>query len=179
MTAETKSVDHRCLKNRAGLASCPPLKGPEYPCSNTMSRFPSRASNDLKPKPSRNVLEKRMSSLLRWVRKSASSTSCGQPIFAQQHNIRFQLRALPDEIKNRQDRIDRLSADIERRDTHTDDEFSMIVGNRTYSGKGAREQAAEALNNALLSWRGDVTLQPRGGIRGFRVSSAEIHSTSF
>ena len=36
----------------------------------------------------------------------------------QQHSIRLQIRALPSEIKERQERIERLSADIATRDAH-------------------------------------------------------------
>jgi hypothetical protein len=41
------------------------------------------------------------------------------------------------------------------RDAHADEEFSMTVGNRVYSGKGAREEAAKALTYTVLSWRDD------------------------
>src|ERR1035437_9450918 len=63
----------------------------------------------------------------------------------QQHSIRLQIRSLPSEIKDRQERIKRLSADATTRDGHAGDEFSMKVGNRVYSGKGAREEGAAAL----------------------------------
>ena len=89
----------------------------------------------------------------------------------QQHSIRLQLRALPSEIKDRQERIERLSADISTRDGHADDEFSMKVGNRVFSGKGGREEGAAALTQAVLSWRDDLTLQVRGAFRGFAILS--------
>ncbi len=89
----------------------------------------------------------------------------------QQHSIRLQIRALPSEIKERQERIARLSADIETRDSHTGEEFSMTVGKRVYSGKGAREDGATALTTAILSWRDDLTLQVRGSFRGFEILS--------
>jgi N12 class adenine-specific DNA methylase len=89
----------------------------------------------------------------------------------QQHSIRLQIRSLPSEIKERQERLERLSADIATRDGHTSDEFSMTVGNRVYSGKGAREEGAAALTGAVLSWRDDLTLQVRGAFRGFEILS--------
>ena len=89
----------------------------------------------------------------------------------QQHSIRLQIRALPSEIKERQERIERLSADIATRDAHAGEEFSMTVGNRVYSGKGAREEGAAALTQAVLSWRDDLTLQVRGAFRGFEILS--------
>jgi hypothetical protein len=47
----------------------------------------------------------------------------------------------------------------------------MTVGNRVFSGKGARESAASALTGAILSWRDDQTMQPRGAFRGFQILS--------
>ncbi len=89
----------------------------------------------------------------------------------QQHSIRLQIRSLPSEIKEREERIERLSADITARDGHVGEEFSMRVGNRVYSGKGAREEGAVALTLAVLSWRDDLTLQVRGQFRGFEILS--------
>jgi len=89
----------------------------------------------------------------------------------QQHSIRLQIHSLPSEIKERQERIERLSADVATRDGHAGDEFSMKVGNRVFSGKGAREEGAAALTQAVLSWRDDLTLQMRGVFRGFEILS--------
>ena len=89
----------------------------------------------------------------------------------QQHSIRLQLHSLPSEIRERQERIGRLSADIATRDGHADEEFSMGVGNRVFSGKGAREEGASALTQAVLSWRDDQSLQTRGSFRGFEILS--------
>jgi hypothetical protein len=89
----------------------------------------------------------------------------------QQHSIRLQIRSLPSEIKERQERIDRLATDTATRDSHAGEEFSMTVGKRMYSGKGAREDGASALTIAILSWRDDLTLQVRGAFRGFEILS--------
>jgi hypothetical protein len=89
----------------------------------------------------------------------------------QQHSIRLQLRSLPSEIRERQERIARLSADMTARDSHTGEEFSLLVGNLVYAGKGAREEGAAALTGAILSWRDDQTLQVRGSFRGFEILS--------
>ena len=89
----------------------------------------------------------------------------------QQYSIRLQVRALPSEIRERHERIERLSADIATRDAHGGEEFSMTVGNRVYSGKGAREEGAAALTQVVLSWRDDLTLQVRGALRGFEILS--------
>jgi hypothetical protein len=45
------------------------------------------------------------------------------------------------------------------------------VGNRVFSGKGAREEAAKALTFTILSWRDDQTMQQRGAFRGFEILS--------
>ena len=89
----------------------------------------------------------------------------------QQHTIRLQVHSLPAEIRQRRERIERLSADIERRDTHAGEEFSMTVGGRVYSGKGAREAAAAALTQAVMAGRADTTLGVRGAFRGFEILS--------
>lgn len=89
----------------------------------------------------------------------------------QQHSIRLQLRSLPSEIKDRQERLERLSADISVRDGHADEEFSIRVGDRLYAGKGAREEGAAALTQAVLSHRDDLALQVRGAFRGFEILS--------
>jgi hypothetical protein len=89
----------------------------------------------------------------------------------QQHSIRLQLRSLPPEIREREERIARLCADIAKRDGYADQEFSLRVGNRTFSGKGAREEGAAALTQVILSWRDDLSLQVRGAFRGFEILS--------
>jgi excinuclease UvrABC ATPase subunit len=63
----------------------------------------------------------------------------------QQHSIRLQLHRLPLEIAEAQRNLASVAKDIAKRDAHADDEFAMTVGNRVYSGKGAREEAAKAL----------------------------------
>jgi hypothetical protein len=89
----------------------------------------------------------------------------------QQHSIRLQLHRLPLEIAEAQRGIATVAKDIAMRDGHTDTEFSMTVGNRVYSGKGAREEAAKALTYTVLSWRDDTTVQVRGAFRGFEILS--------
>ena len=89
----------------------------------------------------------------------------------QQHSIRWQIRALPQQIADAGATLASVQADIGTRDTHADEEFSMTVGNRAFSGKGAREDAANALALAVMSWRDDLTLQPRASFRGFQIMS--------
>jgi hypothetical protein len=89
----------------------------------------------------------------------------------QQHKIRWEVRNLPEQIRRSKQSFERIAADIETRDAHTEQEFSMIVGNRRYFGKGAREEAAKALTHAVMSWRDDHSLAPRAQYRGFEILS--------
>ena len=89
----------------------------------------------------------------------------------QQHTIRFQVRNLPDHIRQSKETAERIAADIATRDANASDEFTMTVGNRTFSGKGAREEAAKALNEVILSWANDQTTEVRARFRGFEILS--------
>jgi N12 class adenine-specific DNA methylase len=89
----------------------------------------------------------------------------------QQHKIRWEVRNLPDHIRRANETAERIATDIATRDANTNDEFTMAVGKRTFSGKGAREEAAKALNEVILSWANDQTTQVRGKFRGFEILS--------
>jgi hypothetical protein len=89
----------------------------------------------------------------------------------QQYSIRLQLHRLPLDVAETQRNLASIARDIANRDAHAADEFAMTVGNRVYSGKGTREEAAKALTYAVLSWRDDTTLQVRGNFRGFEILS--------
>jgi len=89
----------------------------------------------------------------------------------QQHNIRWQIRSLPEHIRRSQDISKHLASDIATRDANSSDDFCMTVGRRSFSGKGAREEAASALNEVVLSWRNDESVQGRGKFRGFEIAS--------
>jgi N12 class adenine-specific DNA methylase len=89
----------------------------------------------------------------------------------QQHNIRWQVKSLPGHIADDRKHYDALKADINTRNAHAEEEFTMKVGNREFSGKGAREEAANALNSVILSWRDDKTLKMRGEYKGFDILS--------
>jgi hypothetical protein len=89
----------------------------------------------------------------------------------QQRHIRWEIRDLPRQIAEAKQHLVHVEADIATRNASDSDEFSMTVGNRVFSGKGAREEAAKALTSAILSWRDDQTVQPRGALRGFEILS--------
>ena len=89
----------------------------------------------------------------------------------QQRHIRWEIRDLPRQITEAKQHLANIEADIATRNASEFREFSMTVGNRLFSGKGAREEAAKALTFAILSWRDDQTVQPRGAFRGFEILS--------
>jgi hypothetical protein len=89
----------------------------------------------------------------------------------QQRHIRWEIRDLPRHIAESKQRLVEIEADIELRNTRDAPEFSMTVGNRVFSGKGAREEAAKALTFTILSWRDDQRMQPCGRFRGFEILS--------
>ena len=89
----------------------------------------------------------------------------------QQHNIRWQIRTLPERIAEANKNLANVREDIATRDAHEGGEFSMIVGTKEFSGKGAREEAAKALTYDVLTWRDDMTLQPRASFKGFEILS--------
>ena len=92
----------------------------------------------------------------------------------QQHSIRMQLHRLPlDHWRDAAEPCQRRKGHREARRARRD-EFAMTVGNRVYSGKGAREESAKALTYAMLSWHDDTTLQERGSYRGFEILSKAI-----
>jgi len=89
----------------------------------------------------------------------------------QQRHIRWEIRDLPRQITEAKQHLAHIEGDIATRNASDCDEFSMKVGNRLFSGKGAREEAANALTLAVLTWRNDQTMQPRGAFRGFEILS--------
>jgi N12 class adenine-specific DNA methylase len=89
----------------------------------------------------------------------------------QQHKIRWEVKNLPDNIRRSKETAERIGKDISTRDANMTDEFTMTVGKRTFSGKGAREEAAKALNEVVLSWADDQTTQVRAKFRGFEILS--------
>src|SRR5579871_4718143 len=89
----------------------------------------------------------------------------------QQRHIRWEIRDLPRQIAEAKQNLAHIEADLSTRRASDSADFEMTVGNRVFSGKGAREESANALTRAILSWRDDQTLQPRGSFRGFEIMS--------
>jgi hypothetical protein len=89
----------------------------------------------------------------------------------QQHNIRWQVKALPEQIERARKYHAAVLADIVTRNAGADDDCAMKVGNREFSGKGAREDASSALNAVIMSWRDDMTPQVRAHFKGFEILS--------
>lgn len=89
----------------------------------------------------------------------------------QQRQIRWAIRDLPRRIAEEKQHLAGMEADIATRNATGSGEFSMIVGDRVFSGKGAREAAGNALTSAVLSWRDDQTMQARAAFMGFEILS--------
>ncbi len=89
----------------------------------------------------------------------------------QQRHIRWEIRDLPRQIAEAKLHLASIEADIAIRNENDTAEFTMTVGNRVFSGKGAREESATALTFAILTWRDDQSLQSRGVFRGFEILS--------
>ena len=89
----------------------------------------------------------------------------------QQYAIRWQVKSLPEQIDRARKYHAAVSSDIRTRDSHADADFTMRVGNREFSGKGAREEAGSALNKVVMSWRDDRSAQVRGHFKGFEILS--------
>jgi hypothetical protein len=89
----------------------------------------------------------------------------------QQRHIRWEIRDLPRQITEAKQHLANIEADVATRNSSESSEFSMTVGNRVFSGKGAREEAAKALTLTVLSWRDDQTMQSRGSFRNFEILS--------
>jgi N12 class adenine-specific DNA methylase len=89
----------------------------------------------------------------------------------QQHKIRMEISSLPAQIARAKERFERLTADIAMRDANAENDFTMTVGNKEFSGDDARKDAATALNHVVLSWKDDLSLQPRASFRGFEILS--------
>ncbi len=89
----------------------------------------------------------------------------------QQHNIKWQVKSLPEQIERARKYHAAVSADIGARNAHAEEDFTMKVGNRVFSGKGAREEAGNALNNVVMSWRNDKAPQVRAHFKGFEILS--------
>jgi hypothetical protein len=89
----------------------------------------------------------------------------------QQHNIRWSIKSLPEHIERGQKYHAAVTTDIATRDSHADEEFTMRVGNREFSGKGAREEAGNALNTVAVSWKDDKSMKVRGNYKGFEILS--------
>jgi N12 class adenine-specific DNA methylase len=89
----------------------------------------------------------------------------------QQHNIRWQVRNLPDQLRHNTEMLKKITTDIATRDANTGEEFTMTVGRRTFSGKGAREEASRALNDVVMSWKNDESTQVRARFKGFDIAS--------
>ena len=90
---------------------------------------------------------------------------------SQQHRIRMELSSLPAQIQRAKESLASVEADIATREANTSDDFTMTVGKKEFSGEDARKEAAKALTHVVMSWKDDMSLQPRASFRGFEILS--------
>jgi hypothetical protein len=89
----------------------------------------------------------------------------------QLYRVSRQMAELPYSIERLRQMIAQIQADIRLRNEQDTESFSMKIGNREYSGKGAREEAAKALTYLVLTWKDDEARELRAHFRGFQILS--------
>jgi N12 class adenine-specific DNA methylase len=89
----------------------------------------------------------------------------------QLYRVARQMAELPYCIERSRQMIAHVHADIALRNAHDTEGFSMTIGNREYSGKGAREEASKALTYLVLNWKDDEAREVRAHFRGFQILS--------
>jgi hypothetical protein len=87
------------------------------------------------------------------------------------YRVTRQMSELPYSIERSHQMIAHIHSDIVLRNANETDGFSMTIGNREYSGKGAREEAAKALTYLVLAWKDDEAREVRACYRGFQILS--------
>ena len=73
----------------------------------------------------------------------------------QLYRVTREVSELPFRVERSKQMIAQIEADITLRDRNDSESFSMTMGNRTFAGKGAREEAANALTYLILAWKDD------------------------
>ncbi len=86
----------------------------------------------------------------------------------QQFDIGKQVQQLPEQIARMKHYHTGLLEDIQRRSAHDGQDFTIQVGQKTYSGKKSREVAAEMLLMALLSGEAEE-VRVCGAYKGFQI----------
>lgn len=86
-----------------------------------------------------------------------------------QFDMRGKISPTETAIKSGSDQLGKVKTDVDTRNAHGTEEFSMEVAGRVYRGKDARDPAAKALNAAIHAGRGSHALQPCAKIAGFDV----------
>ncbi|MGI9072239.1 MAG: hypothetical protein ACR2JB_13220 [Bryobacteraceae bacterium] len=89
----------------------------------------------------------------------------------QLYRVRRQMAELPYSIERSRQMVAHIHADVTLRNAQDTESFSMTIGNREYSGRGAREEAAKALTYLVLTWKDDKARELRARFRGFRIFS--------
>ncbi len=86
-----------------------------------------------------------------------------------QYDIAKQVRGLPERIGRMNARIEGLASDLHRSTAHDTGEFAIAIGDVTYRGKKAREQAAHILIMAIQGMMFDQEVKVIGKYKGFEI----------
>ena len=90
-----------------------------------------------------------------------------------QFEIRQKMGITKTTLKASYGQVEKVKQDIETRNANTQEEFEMTLAGRSFQGKKGREEAAVALNDTILKWRGDQNPRGRGQINGFDIVSRD------
>ncbi|MDR3425797.1 MAG: hypothetical protein P4M13_12125, partial [Alphaproteobacteria bacterium] len=86
-----------------------------------------------------------------------------------QFDMRGRIGMTQTTIKSGNDQLAKVRKDIETRSQNKTEEFSLSVAEHNYSGKDARDRAAKALNEVILTARTTPSLKPVAQIAGFDI----------
>ncbi len=89
----------------------------------------------------------------------------------QLYRVTREVSELPFRVERSKQMIEQIEADIALRERNDSESFSMTIGNRTFTGKGSREEAAKALTYLILTWKDDESRQVRAHFHGFDILS--------
>ncbi|HEU5380271.1 MAG TPA: SNF2-related protein [Ktedonobacteraceae bacterium] len=87
----------------------------------------------------------------------------------QQYEITKAVRSLPEKIKQSQEYRAHLLEDIGTRTRHEKGDFAMAVSGRQFNGKDAKEDAGDALIEAVMAGKEEAEFRIIGNYRGFQI----------
>jgi len=89
----------------------------------------------------------------------------------QQHNTRWTLRHLPEDIATTQLTIEQIRRDVRTRNAQNRGDFLITIGQQLFTGEGARQAAGTALITAIAASQGERGLRKHGSFQGLDICS--------